>query len=70
MLTHRKLNDFHAIKNHVWKALQGWKEKNFSIDAKEILIKSVVQAIPTYAINCFCLPKGLCSDLMKLGARF
>ena len=32
---------------------------------REILIKSVVQAIPTYTMSCFKLPLGLCNELER-----
>jgi hypothetical protein len=41
---------FAYIKEKIWKRLQGWKEKLMSMAAKEILIKVVAQAIPTYAM--------------------
>lgn len=35
----------------VWKRIQGWKEKFLSWAGKEILIKAVSQAIPTFAMG-------------------
>ena len=37
---------------------------------REILIKAVVQAIPTYTMHCFKLPIGLCNELEGLIRRF
>lgn len=39
---------FACLKERIWKNLQGWKEKLLSRPRKEISIKAVAQAIPTY----------------------
>jgi hypothetical protein len=42
---------FKGIKDKVWKRLNDWKV-NFLLQAgKEILIKALVQAIPTYCMS-------------------
>ncbi|BBH01968.1 RNA-directed DNA polymerase reverse transcriptase-related family protein, partial [Prunus dulcis] len=38
--------------------------------SKEVLIKSVIQAIPSYPMGVFQLPKSLCKELSSLCARF
>lgn len=54
---------FTFVKDRIWIKLQGWKEKIRSSSGKEILIKAVIQDIPTYVMQCFCLPKSLLSTL-------
>ena len=61
---------FAKIKERVGRKLAGWKEKILSIGGRETLIKAVVQAIPTYAMSCFQLPKGLCDDIEGMMKRF
>jgi hypothetical protein len=61
---------FEYLKDRVWKRIQGWKEKLLSKARKEILIKAMAQAIPSYAMSCFDLTKTLCYDIGKLINRF
>ena len=37
---------------------------------REVLIKEVIQAIPTYAMGCFKLPVGLCHEIETLIKKF
>ena len=61
---------FEYIKKKMWVCIQGWKEKLLSKAGKEVLIKAVAQAIPTYAMSCFELTKGLCDELSSMVARW
>jgi hypothetical protein len=65
-----KRRAFNEIKDRVWRHLQGWKEKLLSQAGREVLIKAVIQAIPTYAMSCFKFPAGLCEDLCSMANRF
>ena len=58
------------IKERVWRKLQGWGEKLLSQASREVLIKAVVQAIPTYTMSCFMLPLGLCHEIEGLVCKF
>jgi hypothetical protein len=62
--------DFENILDQVWKRIQDWKIKFLSQAGKKILLKSEIQAIPTYSINVFLLPKGLCSEINSLMQKF
>ena len=65
-----KKESFNYIKERVWRKLQGWEGKLLSHARKEVLIKSVIQAIPTYTMGCFKLPLGLCNEIEALIKRF
>lgn len=69
-ISHSKVEAFSSIKEKFQSKLQGWRGKTLSIAGKEILLKSVVQSIPTYIMSCFELPSSLCNDLQQLMASF
>jgi len=48
-----KTSTFAYLTDLIWKRMQGWNEKLLSWAGKEILIKAVAQAIPTFAMGCF-----------------
>ena len=70
MVGRNKRNSFNSIKEKLAKKLSGWKEKFLSKVRKEILIKVVAQAIPTYTMSCFKLPDSLCDELTSLIRNF
>jgi hypothetical protein len=63
----RSLNGaFKFLRDKVWKHVQGWIEMILSAGGNEVLIKSVVQAIPTFSMSLFKLPRGLCLHINSL----
>jgi hypothetical protein len=58
-----KVSAFNDIKSRIWRRMNGWKEKFLSHGRKEILLKAVLQAIPTYTMSIFQLPKTLCREI-------
>jgi hypothetical protein len=49
---------------------KGWKEKLLSKGVKEVLIKSVAQAVPIYAMMVFKIPKNICKGISDFIAQF
>lgn len=54
---------FSAIKERLGKRLLSYMERNLSLGGKDILIKLVSQAIPTYIMSVFRLHDGVSDDL-------
>jgi hypothetical protein len=54
-----RMSEFKSIKDRIWKRLHDWKTKFLSQAGKEILLKEMIQAIPTYNMSVFPLPMGL-----------
>jgi hypothetical protein len=52
-----KSGAFKYLKDRIWKKIQVWLEKLLETSGKEVLTKSVVQAIPTFSMSCFKLAK-------------
>ena len=61
---------FDSLLDRIWKKLQGWKEKLLSRAGKEILLKSVIQAIPTYLMGVYKIPAGIIQKIHSAMARF
>lgn len=50
--------------------IEGWKECLLNQARKEVLVKSVIQAIPTYAMSMIRFPKNFCRELCGRVVRF
>uniref|UniRef100_A0A803PS58 Reverse transcriptase domain-containing protein n=1 Tax=Cannabis sativa TaxID=3483 RepID=A0A803PS58_CANSA len=61
---------FSDIKEKIWRLMHSWSEKIFSAGGREVLLKAVVQSIPTYAMSCFRLPAYFCNQLESMMANF
>jgi hypothetical protein len=61
---------FQFIKEKVWRKLNYWKIVFLSQAGKEILLKAVIQAIPTYCMSIFQLQISLCKYLNGLMHEF
>ena len=70
MVGRNKTVSFEDLKQRVWKRLQGWEGKLLSQAKREVLIKSGIQAIPTYTMSCFKLLVTLCHELKTLVRKF
>ena len=53
------MKEFKSIVSRTEKRLQDWKLKFLSHARNEILLKVVIQVVPTYSINIFQMPKAV-----------
>ncbi|KAM6569367.1 hypothetical protein CsatB_017352 [Cannabis sativa] len=58
------------LKERMKSRINSWEGKFLSRAGKEVLIKSVVQSLPSYAMNVFLFPIGTCKELERLMASF
>ncbi|XP_024042769.1 uncharacterized protein LOC112099586 [Citrus clementina] len=54
---------FRSIYDRVWQKLRSWSIRMLSRPGKEILLKTVAQAIPNYAMQVYLLPLDLSREL-------
>jgi len=70
MVGRSRYNTFKSVKERVWEKLNNWKNLFFSQTEKEVLLKAVVQAIPTYSLSVFMLSRRICQAVSSLMAKF
>ena len=70
MVGKSRMASFSSIKGRIWERINGWKEKFLSHVGKEVLMKAVLQVIPTYTMSVFKLPKLLCHGINALLSKF
>ncbi|KAL8148945.1 hypothetical protein AgCh_006084 [Apium graveolens] len=61
---------FSFLKDKATKRIQGWKVKPISQAGKTVLIRNVAQAIPSYSMSCFLIPKTLCQELERMFSNY
>ena len=65
-----KVRNFKELQERVSKRVMARKENNISKARREVLIKSVAQAIPTYSMCFFKIPKALCDGVNSVLAKY
>lgn len=58
------------MKDKLWARVRGWNEKNLSMAGREVLIKSILQDIPTFVMSCFKLPDSILEEVEKTIRRY
>uniref|UniRef100_A0A7N2KVG0 Uncharacterized protein n=1 Tax=Quercus lobata TaxID=97700 RepID=A0A7N2KVG0_QUELO len=65
-----KMSTFKDLQERIAKRVIGWKEKLISKAGREVLIKTIAQAISAFSMSLFQLPKTLCSDINSIMAKY
>jgi ribonuclease HI len=65
-----RVREFEGLVEKVRKRVNDWKVNFLSQAGKEVLLKAVVQAIPTYTMSLFLLPKALCKEINLIMGKF
>ncbi|KAA3489698.1 putative Transposon TX1 [Gossypium australe] len=50
--------------------INSWSIRHISQGGREVFIEAVLQAVPTYTMACFLLPKSLCTELENIMTLF
>ena len=66
----QKKERFQSVKEKLSKRISTWTEKHLSVGAKDVLIKSIAQAIPTYMMSVFHLSASVSEDLERAIRKF
>ncbi|XP_027126082.2 uncharacterized protein [Coffea arabica] len=61
---------FGFIKENIRSKMQDWRNKFLSNAGKEVLLKAVSMAMPTYAMSVFKLSRKMCKDISSLMANY
>ncbi|KAF5441892.1 hypothetical protein F2P56_037156 [Juglans regia] len=65
-----KSRAFLPIIDRIKAQMTNWKTNLLSPAGKEVLLKSVIQSIPTYCMGIFLIPKGILRNINKLMQSF
>lgn len=65
-----KRDFFGSVKERIEKRILGWKERFLSKAGREILIKSIAQSIPNFAMSYFRFPKILLNQIRSMVNNF
>ena len=70
MITRTKEQVFGFVKENCQKRINSWKNKFLSTAGKEVSLKAVTLAMPTYAMPCFKLSSKLWKDISSMMSKF
>ena len=61
---------FSFIKDHIWRLINAWRGPSLSKAGKEVMIKFVIQSIPSYIISIYLMPNSVIYDIENMVNAF
>lgn len=59
-----------GLKDRLCNWVSNWCIRPLSLGGKEVFIKSILQAIPTYSMLCFLLPNSAYCEIVEIISKF
>ncbi|KAK4394024.1 hypothetical protein Sango_1873200 [Sesamum angolense] len=66
----RRLAAILGVQDRLWSRIEGWNSKLLSQAGRVVLIKYVLQSIPTYLMSCFRMPDYVLEEVERTSANF
>jgi hypothetical protein len=66
MVGRSKKATFGYIKDRIWKKINSWRGRALSMAGKDVMIKYVLQSIPSYVISVFLILDSIIYDVEKM----
>jgi hypothetical protein len=66
MVGKSKKETFAYIKDRIWRKINSWRSRPLSKAGNEVMIKSVLQAIPSYVMSLYIIPDATVNDIEKM----
>jgi len=66
MIGRSKKATFSFIKDRVWRKINSWNGRALSRDGKEVMLKSVIQAIPSYIMSLYLIPSSIIDEIERM----
>ncbi|GAU34899.1 hypothetical protein TSUD_144300 [Trifolium subterraneum] len=70
MIGRKKKDIFAYIKDRVWKRINSWRGRALSKAGKDVMIKSVLHAIPSYVMSVYLLPETTIKEMERMMNSF
>lgn len=63
MIFRSKKSTFAFMKDRIWNKIKSWRGNSLSKAGKKVMIKYVLQVIPSYVMSVFVIPDDIVNDI-------